>query len=57
MTIRDITNRLNLAVAMSTDDRLQLLVIVNGIVEDITLDSDPSFLINARWYVKFIVFK
>lgn len=49
MTIRDITNRLNHAVANPTTDRMQLLVVLQAVVDDLNIDSSDPNLISSRW--------
>jgi hypothetical protein len=49
MTIREITNKLNFKTAIGCNNRLQLLVVVNAIVDYMNLESDDLPLINARW--------
>ena len=48
MSIRDITNQLNIAAAAS-DERLQLLVKLIAEVEDMNIDSNDETLISTRW--------
>ncbi|XP_023318472.1 meiosis-specific with OB domain-containing protein-like [Trichogramma pretiosum] len=48
MTIREITNRLNLAASIASDERLQLLVVVTAMVDDMNLDSNDLTLLSAR---------
>lgn len=50
MTIRDITNRLNHAAINPSNDRMQLLVVILAVIDDMNLDSTDSTLISSRWY-------
>lgn len=52
MAIKEITNRINHAFINPTEDRMQLLVIVVAVVDDMNVDSTDPSLMNARWYVK-----
>ncbi|XP_008206600.1 meiosis-specific with OB domain-containing protein [Nasonia vitripennis] len=48
MTICDITNRLNRVVATPSDERLQLLVLVSAMVDDMNIDKNDPTIISAR---------
>ncbi|XP_058788733.1 meiosis-specific with OB domain-containing protein [Phymastichus coffea] len=48
MTIREITARINCALTNPTDERMQLLVAVTTIIDDMNLDSTDPTVISAR---------